>query len=135
MTLTEYAKNNKHIIVFGIYHERGVIWSSRWRELNSIEDLMYLKFENNKPRVFEAILSKKPKLTFNDIQELIYEKYGYGYMKINDNDKVTEDQTALDMINSILANQLIKYPSFDIGEQIEITTEELEEYFNIKEAK
>jgi len=131
MTLTEYAKNNKYVIAFDIYHEKGVIWSSDWKELNSIDDLYRLKFKNDEPRLFEAIVSKKPKLTFGDIQDLIYEKFGYGYMKADDKDKLTEDQTALDIINSILANQLIQYPSFDIGEQIEITDEELEVFFDI----
>ena len=136
MTLTEYAKNNKYVVVYGIYHEKGCMWSSSWKNLHEIWDLSYLKFNNNEPRIFEAILEEKPKLSFEDIQELITEKMGYGYFRIDDSsikEEITKDQTALDMVNSILANQLVQYPSYTSGEQIEITSEELEEYFNIKE--
>jgi len=134
MTFTEYAKNNKYVVVYGIKHERGEIWNSNWKHLHEIWDLSYLEFDNDKPRLFEAILEEKPKLSFEDIQELITEKFGYGYFKIDDisiKEEITKDQIALDMINSILANQLIQYPSYTIGEQIELTDEELEEYCNI----
>lgn len=134
MTFTEYAKNNKYVVVYGIKHEKGETWNSNWKDLHEIWDLSYLKFDNDKPRIFEAILEEKPKLSFEDIQELITKKFGYGYFRIDDisiKEEITKDQTALDIINNILANQLILYPSYTSGEQIELTDEELEEFCNI----
>lgn len=134
MTLTEYAEKNKYVVVYGIKHEKGEIWNSNWKNLHEIWDLSYLKFDNDEPRVFEAVIDEKPKLTFEDIQELISEKFGYGYLKINDisiKEEITKDQIALDFINNILADRLVQYPSYNIGKQIEITDEELEMFFGI----
>ena len=138
MTFTEYAKNNKYVVIYGIKHEKGAIWNSNWENLHEIWDLSYLEFDDDEPRIFEAILEEKPKLTFEDIQELITEKFGYGYFRIDDisiKEEITKDQTALDIINNILANQLIQYPSYTSGEQIELTDEELEEYCNISKGE
>lgn len=134
MTLTEYEENNKYVVVFGISHEPGVMWSSEWKPLHSIFDLRRLKFENDKPRVFEAILEDKPRLSFENITQILQDKFGYGYFKIDENDiieMITQDQTALDTINDLLASKLIKFPSYTMGEQIELTKEDLEDFFDI----
>lgn len=133
MTFTEYAENNKYVIVYSILHNKCELWNSNWKNLHEIWDLSYLKFDNDKPRIFEAILEEKPKLSFEDIKELITEKMGYGYFRIDNNsikEEITKDQTALDIINNCIT-KLVQYPSYITGEQLELTDEELEEYCNI----
>jgi len=134
MTFTEYAKSNKYVVVYGIEGKNGDMLNSNRKNLYKVSSLSYLKFEDDEPIIFEAILEEKPKLTFEDIQELITEKLGYGYLKTNDSSikrEITRDQVALDFINNILADRLIQYTSYNIGRKIKLTGKELEKFCNI----
>jgi len=136
MNLTEYAKEHKYIFIYADYNGG---YCDGWKinkNLYKIEDCKWPNIRNI--RIFGAELEEKPKLDFKIINELIYNIFGYGYIKIEDVniiEKITENQTALDIINNILAEHLIQFPSYIQTEDlIEPTEEEFEDYFNIYKA-
>ena len=126
MTYTEYKKTHKYVFVHG---ERKINnWACNEKD-ELFETAFYIGGFKGDITLYEAILEEKPQIDFDFLQEHLVGSYTYGYYLRNGEKNITKNQIALDMINSIVANQIVQFDSYERGKEIKLTNEEYEEYF------
>jgi len=104
--------------LFG-FGERFIDFETLCDEVND-EDLTFEDIEGD---VYEIIIADKPRISFNDIENILEDNF-YCTIDNNYSEIINKDFDALDKINKILLEEIIIETLYTIGEPLEFINDD-----------